>query len=151
MNKPVPPRRDPERIAFAREQRQSANEFSHDVWQMVRGGRMLGEKFRREVPLGPYTLDFACMRLKLNIEIDGKEHSTDEGRQRDALRDAFLRQQGFHVLRIQGYRVTQDSFSVRREIEKVVKGLVERHIQAPHPQPLSPEDRGEGSVQSGKP
>lgn len=70
--------RQPDRIGFARDQRKHANEFSHDVWQMVRAGRMLRMKFKREYPLGPYTLDFVCLELKLNIEIDGKDHLTPE-------------------------------------------------------------------------
>ena len=136
--------RQPERIQFARTQRKSANEFAADVWQMVRGRRMLDVKFRREYPLGPYTLDFASVEIKLNVEIDGKDHLTDEGRERDHRRDAFVREKGWTVLRINGYRVTQDPRGVREEIERVVKGLVESAQGAPPPQPPSPK-RGEGS------
>ncbi len=81
--------RQPDRIEFAREQRKQANEFSHDVWQMLRAGRMQGEKFKREYPLGPYTIDFVCLDLKLVIEIDGKDHLTDEGKNHDRSRDAI--------------------------------------------------------------
>lgn len=69
--------RDPERIEFARDQRKQANESSQDVWQLVRGRRLLCEKFRCEYPLGPYTLDFSCVALKLDVEIDGKNHLTE--------------------------------------------------------------------------
>ena len=119
------PTRSPERIAFAREQRKQANEFSHDVWQMVRAGRMLGEKLRREYPVGPYTLDFVSIELKLDVEIDGKDHLTEEGMRRDAQRDAYLRKLGYTILRINGFRVTQDPISVRNEIEGVVRKLRE--------------------------
>ncbi len=127
--------RQPERIDFARQQRTQANEFSHDVWQMVRGGRTLGEKFRREYPLGPYTLDFVCIELKLNIEIDGKDHWSEEGQRHDALRDAYLRKLGYTVLRIHGFRVTQDPMSVRTEIEALVRALRERYPSPPTPLP----------------
>jgi len=73
--------------------------------------------------MGPYTLDFACLDLKLDIEIDGADHQTEEGKTRDQRRDAYLRQQEFEVLRIDGYRVTQNMTGVREEIEAVVKRL----------------------------
>ncbi len=37
------------------------------------------QKFRREVPIGPYTADFCCLELKLVIEIDGAPHLTERG------------------------------------------------------------------------
>ena len=89
--KPRLSRRDTERIEFAKQQRRDANEFSSTVWQWLRSGRMRGEKFRREYPYGPYTLDFVCVRLKLNIEIDGKEHMTEAGLIHDSRHDATCR------------------------------------------------------------
>ena len=135
MPKPRLSKRDPERTEFARAQRKQANEFSHDVWQMVRAGRMFGEKFRREYPLGPYTLDFVCVELKLNIEIDGKDHLTEEGKKHDSLRDAYLRKQGYTILRINGFRVTQDPSSVRIEIEAIVLRLRDKNPSSPAPLP----------------
>ncbi|MDV6031665.1 MAG: DUF559 domain-containing protein, partial [Phycisphaera sp. RhM] len=49
------PRRDPEAISFARDQRTRANEFAQDVWQMIRNRRCRNQKFRRESPIPPYT------------------------------------------------------------------------------------------------
>ncbi len=135
--------RSQERIAFARSQRKQANEFSLDVWQMVRAGRMLGEKFRREYPLGSYTLDFVCIELKLNIEIDGKDHLTEEGTRRDAHRDAYLRRLGYTIIRIHGFRVTRDPMSVRNEIEEIVLRLRKKNPSPPAPLPFVPQGRGE--------
>ncbi|MCC9655570.1 endonuclease domain-containing protein [Rhodopirellula halodulae] len=138
------PERQAERIEFAREQRHQANEFSVDVWQMVRAGRMLGEKFRREHPLGSYTLDFVCLRLRLVIEVDGKHHLNEEGVERDAVRDRFLKDRGFTVLRIRGFEVTQDGAAVRRRIEEVVRRL---QGDAPSPPtPLPEAGRGEPGI-----
>ncbi|TWU41138.1 endonuclease domain-containing protein [Novipirellula artificiosorum] len=116
-----PPRSVPEEIAFARQQRQQANEFSQNVWELVRARRIRGEKFRREHPVGPYTLDFVCLDLKLAIEIDGKDHFTEQGKQHDERRDAYLRALGFEVIRINGFRVTQDRLGVRNEIEQAIR------------------------------
>ncbi|TWT68204.1 endonuclease domain-containing protein [Crateriforma conspicua] len=120
------PQRQPERIQFARDQRRQANEFAQDVWQMLRGRRMLGQKFRREHPIGAYTVDFVCLELRLVVEVDGKDHFTPQGRDRDAQRDAFLRSEGFEVLRIEGFRVTQDPQRVREVIEAAVENRKSR-------------------------
>ena len=135
------PSREPERIKFARDQRKHANEFADHVWQLVRSRRMLGEKFRREHSVVPYTLDFACCELMLDIEVDGKHHLSDQGQQRDADRDAYLKSLGFEVLRIKGFRTTQDLRGVREEIEAVVGRLRAKPLT---PDPSPPEDRGRG-------
>ncbi len=113
-------RRDPERVAFAREQRKQANEFAQGVWQMLRARKILGYKFRREHPIGPYTVDFVCLELKLVIEVDGKDHMTEAGKQRDQRRDQLLHRQGFDVMRINGYDVARDDQAVRTQIESIV-------------------------------
>lgn len=123
MTKPRLSKRDPDRIEFARSQRQQSNEFSQEIWQMLRAGGMLNEKFKREYPLGPYTLDFVCVKLKLNIEVDGKDHLTQEGKEHDAHRDAYLRRLGYTILRIPGFHVTQDPLRVRKLIEECVSRL----------------------------
>ncbi len=140
--------RQPERIEFARGQRQSVNEFATDVWQMVRARQILNAKFRREYPLGPYTLDFACVELMLDIEIDGKDHQSDDGKQRDASRDQYLHQHRWTVLRISGFRVTQDPQAVRKEIERIVRELMDAEKRklpsSPSPPaPLPEAGRGE--------
>ncbi len=118
-------RRDTEAIAFARDQRARANEFAKDVWEMVRSRRCRGQKFRREYPIPPYTVDFCCVALKLVIEVDGDHHQTDEGRRRDQRRDQFLAQLGYLVLRFPGYEVLRDAAGVRRQIEAAIDNRVE--------------------------
>ncbi|MEM6468391.1 MAG: DUF559 domain-containing protein [Planctomycetota bacterium] len=108
--------RNPEASEFARYQRASANEFSNDVWQMVRSRRCCGEKFRREHVIKPYTVDFCCVALKMIIEVDGKHHFTDGGIAHDQVRDRFLEELGYKVLRIPGYSVLRDPQSVRKQI-----------------------------------
>lgn len=112
--------RDPQQIAFAREQRARSNEFAQDAWQMLRARRCRNQKFRREYPIPPYTVDFCCVALKLVVEVDGKHHQTDEGKTHDRARDQFLADQGYLVLRIPGYQVTQNQASVRSQIESTI-------------------------------
>ena len=81
--------RDREATAFARHQRATANEFARNVWQIVRNRRCRGEKFRREYPIGPYTVDFCCVALKLVIEVDGEHHFQEEGKRHDPQHDSY--------------------------------------------------------------
>ena len=94
-------RRDPEAIAFARDQRGRANEFAHAVWQIVRNRQCRNQKFRRECPIPPYTADFCCVALRLIVEVDGEHHQTEEGRQRDELRDRYLAEREYALLTTQ--------------------------------------------------
>ena len=75
--------RDPEAIQFARHQRAAANEFAQALWQMLRNRRCRNQKFCREYPIPPYTVDFCCVALKLIVEVDGEPNQTDEGRLHD--------------------------------------------------------------------
>ncbi len=118
MNRRLP--RDPEAIQFARHQRAIANEFAQNLWQMLRNRRCRNQKFRREYPIPPYTVDFCCLALKLIIEVDGEHHQTDEGRQHDLRRDHFLAEQGYQVVRITGYEVLRNAADVRRQIEQAI-------------------------------
>src|SRR4051812_28965628 len=77
------------------------------------------QKFCREYPLPPYTADFCCVELKLVLEVDGAEHLSEAGRERDRLRDEALAKQGYLVVRISG-------FDVLREPERVYQGIEER-------------------------
>ena len=113
--------RDPQATAFARDQRAMANEFASDVWQMVRNRRCCGEKFRREYTIGPYTVDFCCVTLKLIVEVDGEYHVQEQGRQRDQRRDRYLGDLGYEVLRIPGYEVLRDPLEARKQIEHAIE------------------------------
>ena len=62
---------------------------------------------RRQVTIGPYIVDFCDLRSRLVIEIDGHQHGQDEAIQRDQIRDDFLREQLFQVLRFSNADVQQ--------------------------------------------
>lgn len=69
------------------------------LWNALRLPSLRPLHFRRQVPLGPYYADFASHRARLVIEVDGSTHFTDDGIEYDARRTAFLRGQGYRVLR----------------------------------------------------
>ena len=117
-------KRNPEAIAFARQQRKQSNDFANVMWQLLRGRRCRGRKFRREYPIPPYTVDFCCVELKLIVEVDGEDHFTVEGREHDEKRDRFLRDRGYEVVRIPSYDLIDGEVDPIREIEAVIDRLV---------------------------
>ena len=54
------------------------------LWQALRGSRVDGLKFRRQVPVGPYIADFLCFPRRLIVELDGPPHDGEERKSRDA-------------------------------------------------------------------
>jgi very-short-patch-repair endonuclease len=79
----------------ARALRRSASSTEQFLWKLLRDRRLGDLKFRRQVPIGPYVVDFLCPRHRLIIEADGPFHVPE----RNAQRDAWLAAQGFRVLR----------------------------------------------------
>lgn len=61
--------------------------------------RALGGNWRRQAPIGRFTLDFANHGRRLVIEVDGGVHRLPDVALRDAERDSWLRAQGYRVLR----------------------------------------------------
>jgi very-short-patch-repair endonuclease len=81
--------------AFAKTMRREPSATERLLWKILRDRRLGGLKFRRQVPMGRYVADFVCLRHRLIVEADGPLHDAE----RDARRDAWLREQGFRVLR----------------------------------------------------
>jgi very-short-patch-repair endonuclease len=134
--------RSPEAIAFARAQRATANEFTRTVWQWVRNRQICNQKFRREYPVPSYTADFCCVELKLILEIDGTDHFTTAGQERDRVRDGLLKGQGYQIVRISGYDVLRAGNEViemiREQVARPMKELgVEGKPLTPGPSPRS--------------
>ena len=95
------------------------------LWSLLRG-RRTGAKFRRQVPYGPYILDFYCVKAHLIIEVDGSQHCTEEGKRRDWVRDDFLRKGGLDVLRFSNIDVLTNSDGVITKIAEKLSATI-RH------------------------
>jgi very-short-patch-repair endonuclease len=83
-------------ISRARTLRRSMTEPERKLWRLLRDRRLQGVKFRRQVPVGPYIVDFLCIDRKLVVELDGSQHADSV---RDIRRDAWLRSTGYAVRR----------------------------------------------------
>ena len=115
-----------------------ANEFVSIVWQWIRNRQCCKQKFRREYPIPPYTVDFCCVEIGLVIEIDGEHHLTPEGIEHDRIRDRFLNSQGFQVLRIQGYDIIRDGPASRARIYAFVKAAIAFALERERASPPRP-------------
>ncbi len=83
-------------VERAKTLRKEMTDAERRLWYRLRAHRFEGLKFKRQVPIGPYIADFANLRAKIVIEVDGGQHNES---QRDEVRDRFLNEQGFCVLR----------------------------------------------------
>ncbi|MES0072919.1 endonuclease domain-containing protein [Mesorhizobium sp. M0058] len=118
------------------------------LWYELRDLKSAGIKFRRQCPIGPYIVDFACLAVKLIVEVDGDMHEHDRGMRHDAVRDAYLRSLGFEVFRVDEPDVINSAWHVAQVVkEKVarVAGDPTRPIRG-HP-PLE----GEGDAAAPQP
>jgi very-short-patch-repair endonuclease len=88
-------------IRRARALRRSAPVTEIYLWKLLRNRRLDGLKFRRQVPIGPYVVDFLCLRHRLIVEADGPFHDQE----RDGARDAWLASEGFRVLRFSNHDI----------------------------------------------
>ena len=114
------------------------------LWRHLRAHRLNGEKFRRQQPMGPYVVDFVHFGARLIIEADGGQHN---GAQQDEKRDAWLRAQGFKVMRFWNNEIMTNPEGV---LATVLAAVDENPSSLFHKgDPLSPGPspaRGEGGV-----
>ena len=139
----------------ARRLRRDATVPERMLWGLLRNRRLLGLKFRRQVPIGPYVVDYLCEQEKLVVELDGMSHM---GRQaEDDRRSAYLSDQGLRVARVTNDQVLADLEAVAVDIlramgmeEALVGGGRGSHSttsaekQQKQPSPPAPLPEGEG-------
>jgi very-short-patch-repair endonuclease len=108
------------------------------LWYWLCAHRFAGHKFKRQVPIGSYIVDFACLGRKLSVEVDGGQHSESL---KDKRRDAWLKKQGFEVLRFWNSAALKNPEGV---LQLVLVALQERPSPGALRAPPSPR-RGEGT------
>lgn len=97
--------------------RQSATDAEHKLWQRLRAGQLNDFKFRRQHSLPPYIVDFACLKARVIVELDGSQHDDEQ----DATRTRFLEAQGFKVVRFWDNDVLRDTDTILEAILSVVE------------------------------
>jgi len=86
------------------------------LWTRLRLLRAQGLHFRRQSPIGPFIVDFVCLRAKAIIEIDGGGHVAPAQAARDVRRDQMLSTMGFVVLRFWNEEIDTNADGVAQTI-----------------------------------
>ncbi|MBP2314803.1 endonuclease domain-containing protein [Azospirillum soli] len=103
----------------ARSLRTNPTDAERKLWALLRGRQIDGLRFRRQHPVPPYILDFACVEMMVAVEADGGQHNES---QHDAHRDAELRSFGWRVLRFWNTDILQNPEGVAETIRAALVG-----------------------------
>lgn len=88
-----------------------------------------GIKFRRQHPTGLFILDFYCHKFKLAIEIDGEIHDDPEVRERDQMKEDFLKEKDIHLIRFKNLEVSHRPEEVILQLQKLIRDI---ELRTPH-------------------
>jgi very-short-patch-repair endonuclease len=104
------------RRATARRLRANSTAAETLMWRELRKLETKGTHFRRQVPIGPYVADLACMASCLVVEIDGSQHGDEPNKSRDERRTRWLEAEGYRVVRVWNNDVTENPTGVLEAI-----------------------------------
>jgi very-short-patch-repair endonuclease len=114
-----------DRIQNARRLRSEATMAERKLWSILRGRKLEGHKFRRQVPIDRFFADFVCIEARLVVELDGGQHA--ERQAYDAHRTEVIEGCGYRVLRFWNSSVLTEPEGVINEIRLALanaRGLV---------------------------
>ncbi len=97
-------------------------------WSCVRNRQLGGHKFRRQVLIPPFIVDFVCIEKRLIVELDGPMHAAQASY--DQARDKYLREQGYDILRYRNEEFASHIASALNAIRHVLD------TTTPSPRPL---------------
>ena len=106
--------RTKEMTARARSLRANMTDAESRLWRNLRRDQLNGFSFRKQHPIGPYTVDFYCSRLRLAVEVDGGQHA--ERKQADDHRTEWLATKGLTVVRYWNNDVLSNLEGVLRDL-----------------------------------
>ena len=113
------------------------------IWTRLQRSRLMNLHFRKQHPVGPYIADFACLRARLLVEIDGETHWREHERRRDARRTAYLEGEGWTILRVWNDEVYRNEEDVVETIARfALNGIEERAHRSPRASPQHPPASG---------
>ena len=113
-------------LMHARALRKNMTPQERKLWYLLRDRRFAGYKFRRQLPLGRFVVDFACWQAKLVVELDGGQHS--ENVDYDKVRTLWLGRHGWRVVRFWNNDLL--------DMENVLMVIMAALKASPHPDPL---------------
>jgi very-short-patch-repair endonuclease len=118
--------RKPGATTKARALRQNETEAEYRLWSELRNRLLNGYKFARQIPLGPYVVDFLCREKRLVVELDGSQHAESV---QDTIRTRWLNDHGYSVLRFWNHEVLQERRAVLDTILAAAEGRLYRRCE----------------------
>jgi very-short-patch-repair endonuclease len=105
---------------YSQELRKNMTDAERLLWSKLRRKQLKGLQIYRQRIIGNYIVDFYCPKANLIIEIDGGQHYSVEGIKENKIRDDYMRNQGFKVLRFSDKEVFENLNGV---IEKIYEDI----------------------------
>src|SRR5688500_1470550 len=124
----------------AKQLRSNATEPEQALWRALKQIPVYGSHFRRQVPIGPYVADFACLKARLLIELDGGHHSRDDVATKDEIRTRWLENEGYRVVRFWNTELSENMNGVLDTIYAALYGSPQSEAAA-LPTPPRPDGR----------
>ena len=109
-------------IVLAKNLRKNATPQEKHVWYDFLSKYEV--RFQRQKAIDNFIADFYCHKAKLIIEIDGSQHYTEDGRQKDEFRTYTLEGYGLKVIRFTNSQIDDNFIAVCKYIDSVVKDLI---------------------------
>ena len=127
---------------YARGLRRRQTDAERRLWARLRDRRLFGAKFARQVPIGPYVVDFCCRERKLIVELDGGQDAARADY--DVGRTALLQALGYRVLRFWDNDALGNTEGVLQRIAQAVR--LASAGRSPRPSPQRGEREGPGTL-----
>lgn len=105
---------------YARKLRKEMTDSERAFWKIVRKRQLCNLQFYRQKPIGNYIVDLYCPSAKIVIELDGSQHFTEDNLIKDKMRDGYLMQLGYKVLRFNDLDILKNKEGV---IDKILMEL----------------------------
>ena len=118
---------------FVKANRSNPTDAENALWQMLRGKKLEGYKFRRQHIIGSYIADFICLDKMLIIEVDGLIHQLPENKNSDLERTEWLNKEGFSVIRFTNEQVLADTDNTLKAITEKLSTLPDKVKSLPNP------------------
>jgi very-short-patch-repair endonuclease len=111
----------PELKEFRKDLRNNSTSAEIAMWRILKNKNIEGRKFRRQYSIGNFIVDFCCPGEKLVIELDGNAHADYNKIEKDKVRDNYIIENGFVILRFENKLVFQDPEYIVDQIKKEFK------------------------------
>jgi very-short-patch-repair endonuclease len=105
-------------VNLSRNLRKNETPWEIKLWQRLRGRKFLGFKFKKQLVIGNYIYDFGCFEKRLLIELDGGQHSENDIKDKDQIKEDFAKNQGYKIIRFWNNELDNNFEGVLETIRK---------------------------------